>query len=72
VVLEGTNIVCQSGLAKTGGAETFGCGAYTTSSGSSGYYLAGTFATTISDQSAGILRVDKAGAESLVAYEKEP
>jgi hypothetical protein len=72
VVLEGTNVVCQSGLAKTGGAETFGCGAYSSSSLSSGYYLAGTFATTISDQNAAILRVGKAGAESLVAFEKQP
>ncbi len=37
-----------------------------------GYYVAGTFATTISEQNAGILRVGKAGAESLVAYEKQP
>jgi hypothetical protein len=72
VVLEGTHIVCQSGPAETGGAETFGCGAYSTSSGGSGYYVAGTFATTISEQNTGILRVGKAGAESLVAYEKQP
>jgi hypothetical protein len=71
VLLEGTHIVCQSGLAKND-VQTSGCGAYSISSGTSGYYVAGSFATTISDQNAAILRVGKAGAESLVAYEKQP
>jgi hypothetical protein len=41
VVLEGTNIVCQSGLAGKSNTETFGCGSYSTASRSSGYYIAG-------------------------------
>ena len=71
VVVGGTHIVCQSGAAAHGRLQTFGCGAYSTSSRSS-YYVAGSYATTISDQNAGILRVGKGGAESLVAYEKQP
>ena len=68
----GTTSFASQDQPRLAAQETFGCGAYSTSSGGSGYYVAGTFATTISEQNAGILRVGKAGAESLVAYEKQP
>jgi hypothetical protein len=70
VILGGTHIACGALLIK--GLETFGCGVYNTSTGTTGYYVAGTYATTISDQYVGILRAGKDGAQTVVAYERQP
>ena len=70
VILAGTHIACGALLIK--GLETFGCGAYNTSTGTTGYYVAGTYATTISDQYVGILRAGNHGFQAVVAREREP
>jgi len=72
VILAGTHIACGSLEIDENSVQTFGCGAYNTSTGTSGYYVAGTYATTISDQYAGVLRVGKNGAQTVVAVEKQP
>ncbi|MGO9659873.1 MAG: hypothetical protein ACLQVK_01325 [Acidimicrobiales bacterium] len=71
VILGGTHIACAS-LLEAHGVQTFGCGAYDTASGTSGYYVAGSYAVTISDQFIGILEAGKLGAQSIVAEEKQP
>jgi hypothetical protein len=70
VILAGTHIAC--GALQIDDKQTFGCGFYNTSSGVSGYYVAGTYATTLSDQFAGILRAGKNGVQTLVADYKQP
>jgi hypothetical protein len=70
VILAGTHIACDALL--TNGLETFGCGAYNTATGTTGYYVAGTYATTISDRYVGILRAGKNGAQTVVAEERQP
>jgi hypothetical protein len=73
VVVGGTHIACGS-LPPVAGrtAETFGCGAYNTATGTAGYYVAGTYAVTISDQYIGILEAGKLGAQTVVVEEKQP
>lgn len=70
VILAGTHVAC--GSLQIDGKQTFSCGIYNTSSGLSGYYVAGTYATTLSDQFAGILRAGKNGVQTLVADYKQP
>jgi hypothetical protein len=70
VILAGTHVACGALLIDQN--ETFGCGIYKTSSGTSGYYVAGTYAVTLSDRFAGILRAGKNGAQTVVAEDKEP
>lgn len=72
VVLAGTQVACGALLIDGNRLQTFGCGIYNTSTGTSGYYVAGTYAATISDQFAGILRAGKNGAQTVVADEKQP
>jgi hypothetical protein len=72
VVLTGTHVACAALLIDDNKLQTFGCGIYNTSTGTSGYYVAGTYAATISDQFAGILRAGKNGAQTVVADEKQP
>ena len=67
VILAGTHIACAALLINS--VQTFGCGALHSLSG---YYIAGTYAATISDQYVGILRVGKDGAQTVVAREKQP
>jgi hypothetical protein len=69
--LGGTHIACGS-LVESNGLEAFGCGAYDTTSGTSGYYVAGTYAVSISDRFIGILEAGKLGAQTVVAEEKQP
>jgi hypothetical protein len=70
VIVAGTHIAC--GALLLNGLETFGCGAYDTSTGTSGYYVTGTYAVTISDHYVGILRAGGNGAQTVVAIEKQP
>lgn len=70
VILAGTHIAC--GALQIDDKQTFSCGFYNTSSGLSGYYVAGTYATTLSDQFAGILRAGKNGVQTVVADYKQP
>ena len=71
-MLAGTQVACGALLIDGNRLQTFGCGIYNTSTGTSGYYVAGTYAATISDQFAGILRAGKNGAQTVVADEKQP
>jgi hypothetical protein len=70
VILAGSHVACGSLLIEA--KQTFGCGIYNTSSGLSGYYVAGTYAATLSGQFAGILRAGKNGVQTVVADYKEP
>jgi hypothetical protein len=70
VIVAGTHIAC--GALLIDGLETFGCGAYDTAKGTTGYYVAGTYATTISDKYVGILRAGSNGAQTVVAEERQP
>jgi hypothetical protein len=70
VILAGTHVAC--GSLQIDDKQTFGCGIYNTSSGVAGYYVAGTYATTLSDQFAGILRAGKNGVQTLLADYKQP
>ena len=72
VIVGGTHIACAALPIDNQTVETFGCGALDTATGTSGYYVAGTYAVTISDQYIGILKAGKLGAQSVVAKEKQP
>jgi hypothetical protein len=72
VILGGTHIACDALPIKNGTVETFDCGAYGTASGTSGYYVSGTYAVSISNVYVGILRAGKLGAQTVVAEEKQP
>ncbi len=71
VIVGGTHLACGALPIGTPAVETFGCGAYDTAAGTAVYYVAGTYSVTISEQYIGILKAGKAGAQSVVAEEKE-
>jgi len=72
VIVGGTHLACGALPIDNQTVETFGCGAYDTATGTTGYYVAGTYSVTISDQYVGILKVGKLGAQTVVAKEKQP
>ena len=72
VIVGGTHLACGALPIDNQSVETFGCGAYDTATGTSGYYVAGTYAVTISNQYIGILKAGKLGAQTVVAEEKQP
>lgn len=72
VIVGGTHLACGALPIDNQTVETFGCGAYDTATGTSGYYVAGTYAVTVSEQYIGILRAGKLGAQTVVAEEKQP
>jgi hypothetical protein len=72
VILGGTHLACGALPIDNQTVETFGCGAYDTATGTSGYYVAGTYAVTISDQYVGILKAGKLGHQTVLAVEKQP
>ena len=67
VILADTHIACAS--LQVNGVQTFGCGALHSLAG---YYIAGTYAATISGKYAGILRVGEDGYQTVVARENQP
>ena len=67
VILAGTHIACAALIVN--GVQTFGCGALHSLAG---YYIAGTYAATISGHYVGILRVGENGAQTVVARENQP
>ncbi len=72
VVVGGTHLACGALAIDNQSVETFGCGAYNTATGTSGYYVTGTYAVTISSRYIGILKAGKLGAQTVVAEEKQP
>jgi len=72
VVVGGTHLACGALPIDNQSVEAFGCGAHDTATGSSGYYVTGTYAVTISNQYIGILKAGKLGAQTVVAEEKQP
>jgi hypothetical protein len=72
VIVGGTHIACGALPIDNQSFETFGCGAYDTATRTSGYYVPGTYAVTISQQYIGILKAGKLGAQTVVAAEKQP
>jgi hypothetical protein len=69
VLVTGTHVECGSARINNNKLETIGCGIYNASSGR--YYVAGTYAATIDDKYAGILRAGKNGAQTVVAVKKQ-
>ena len=67
VILADTHIACAALIVN--GLQTFGCGALHSLAG---YYIAGTYAVTISGKYVGILRVGEDGAQTVVARENQP
>jgi hypothetical protein len=72
VIIGGTHIACGALAIHNNTVETFGCGAYNTATGTTGYYVAGTYPVTISDQFIGILKAGHLGAQTVVVEEKQP
>jgi hypothetical protein len=72
IIVGGTHVACAALPIDNQTLETFGCGAFDTATGTAGYYVAGTYAVTISEQYIGILKVGKMGAQTVVAKEKQP
>jgi hypothetical protein len=72
VIVGGTHLACGSLPIDNQTVEAFGCGAYDTATATTGYYVAGTYSVSISDQYVGILKVGKLGAQTVVAEEKQP
>jgi hypothetical protein len=69
VLVAGTHVECGSVRIDDNTLQTIGCGIYNASSGR--YYAAGTYAATVDDKYAGILRAGKNGAQTVVATEKQ-
>ncbi len=72
VIVGGTHLACGALSIDNQSLETFGCGAYDTATATSGYYVSGTYAVTISERYIGILKAGKLGAQTVVAEEKQP
>ena len=70
VLLAGTHVECAAVLIDKHTRQTIGCGVLNASSG--GYYVAGTYAATLSDLYAGILRAGTKGIQTVVAIQKQP
>ena len=70
VMVAGTHVECGSVRTDDNTLQTIGCGIYNASS--HGYYAAGTYAATVDDKYAGILRAGKNGAQTVVDTEKQP
>ena len=72
VIVAGTHVACGALQIDDNSVQTFGCGVYNTSTGTSGYYVAGTYATAISNRYVGILRAGKNGVQTVIADDKQP
>jgi hypothetical protein len=70
VLVAGTHVECAAIMIDNHTRQTIGCGILNASSG--GYYVAGTYAATLSDHYAGILRAGTKGAQTVVAIQKQP
>lgn len=69
ILVGGTHIECAPVLIDGGPRQAVGCGIMDSPSG---YFVEGTYAATLSDQSAGITRAGADGAQTVVAIRDEP
>lgn len=70
VLLAGTHVECATVLIDKHTRQTIGCGVLNESS--AGYFISGSYAGTLSDLYAGILRAGKNGAQTVLAVQKQP
>jgi len=70
VLVEGTHVECGTARVDNAKVQAIGCGVYNAASGA--YYINGTYAATVDDDFAGIVKAGKRGAQRVVATEKEP